>query len=406
MSNRAADNKRRIILHVDMDAFFVSVEEVLNPALRGRPVIVGGDPDGRGVVSSASYKAREYGVRSAMPMAQARRLCPKGIFIRGDHRVYSEYSRRIMDILRRYTPGVEVVSVDEAYLDVTGCLRALRSGPVGVAQSIRDAVMADSGVPASIGIASSKLVAKMASGMAKPDGLLYILPGREADFLRPLPVRKMPGVGPATARSLNALGIRHIGDLARVPAEKLERVLGSLGPALSLRARGEGPSDVEAEPAEAASIGRETTYARDTRDVSKIEATLSYLCESVGGRLRREGMLFRRVAVKIRYGDFTTRERSVTIFEPSDDTGVMFRAARGLLRGSLERGRPVRLAGVTVSALSAPPRQMNLFRRSEAPSAAGRLWRGMDEARDRFGFGAVMLARSYIHSAAGDGKGS
>lgn len=383
-----------------MDAFFVSVEEVLNPALRGKPVIVGGDPDGRGVVSSASYKAREYGIRSAMPMSRARRLCPKGVFIRGDHRVYSEYSRRIMDILRRYTPIVEVVSVDEAYLDVTGCLRALRSGPVDAAQSIRCAVMAETGVPASIGIASGRLVAKVASATAKPNGLLYILPGREADFLAPLPVQRMPGVGPAAARSLNMLGIRHIGDLARVPAEKLERVFGRLGRALSRRARGEGQGEVRAEPEEARSIGRETTYVRDTRDISKIEATLSYLCESVGGRLRREGMLFRKVAVKIRYGDFTTFERSVTIFEPSDDTGVIFRAARGLLRGSLETGRPVRLVGVAVSALSAPPRQMNLFRKDENPHAAGRLWRGMDEARNRFGFDAVMLARSHIHSAA------
>lgn len=389
----------KIILHVDMDAFFVSVEEVLNPKLKGKQVIVGGDPNGRGVVSSASYEARKMGVTSAMPMKTAKRLCPRGIFLKGSHYVYGDFSRRIMEILRRFTPALEQVSVDEAYLDLTGCQRVHKAGPVAIAQRIHDAVRDEVGVPCSIGIASNKVTAKIASTLSKPHGLIYIKPGYEGAFLAPLPIGKMPGVGPATETGFVKMGIRTIGDLARFPQEALSKVFGVRATELSDRAGGKGGSEVDPEGDDAKSIGRELTYSTDTDDPELLLATLSYLSESVGTRLRRAGCVFRRVTVKLRYADFNTYTRSRTLEEPSGDTRAIYKSASDLLSLLHHRGRGgVRLVGVSVSMLAEPPRQAGLFENRSAKKVE-RLNFSVDRAREMFGFESAMTARSYIHAS-------
>lgn len=408
--------RQRVILHVDMDAFFVSVEELLNPALKGKPVVVGGDPYGRGVVSAASYKAREYGIRSGMAAAQARRLCPKAIFLRGSGHRYTEYSRKVMDILRRYTPAVEQVSVDEAYLDLTGCGRLHKADPVTIAQRIHDSVARETGLPCSLGLGASKLIAKIAANAAKPNGLMWIRPGYEASFLAPLPIGAMPGIGPASEKVYHRLGVRHIGDLARLDTSLLRHALGKYGEVMALRARGGDPREVDIEPEEeedddappgpvgfhrptsshAKSVSRETTFAQDVDDPERLRAALSYLAESVGRRLRRKGLMFNGVTLKLRHADFTTFTRARALPSPSDDTAVIFRVAGELLDELYTRRVRVRLIGVGVNT-SPAARQMPLFGQAPSPTAA--LHRHLDTVRDRFGFDATLLARSFLHAA-------
>ena len=406
----------RSILHVDMDAFFVSVEELLNPALKGKPVVVGGDPYGRGVVSAASYKAREYGIRSGMAASQARRLCPKAIFLRGAHGRYSEYSRKVMDILRRYTPAIEQVSVDEAYLDLTGCERLHKASPVAIAQRIHEAVVRETGLPCSLGLGAGKLIAKIAANAAKPNGLMWIRPGHEASFLAPLPIGAMPGVGPASEKLYHRLGVRLIGDLARLDPALLRRALGKYGEVMALRARGDDPREVDIEPEEeedddapagpvgfhrptsshAKSVSRETTFAQDVDNPERLRAALSYLAESVGRRLRRKGLMFNGVTLKLRHSDFTTFTRARALPAPSDDTSVIYRAAGELLDELYTRRVRVRLIGVGV-ATAPSARQMPLFGQAPSPTAA--MHRHMDGVRDRFGFDAALMARSLLHTA-------
>ncbi|MBF0634863.1 MAG: DNA polymerase IV [Nitrospinae bacterium] len=398
-ANAAADSRHRIIMHVDMDAFFVTVEEVLNPRLKGKAVIVGGDPGGRGVVSSASYKAREAGVRSAMPLKTAKRLCPRAIFLQGSLGVYADFSRRIMEIMGRFTPSVEVVSVDEAYLDMTGCQRLHKAGPLAVAQRIRDAIQNEVGVPCSIGIASNKITAKIASTSAKPGGMLYIMPGYEAEFMAPLPINRLPGVGPSTEAEFIKLGVTTIGGLAGIPEAALKRVFGSRGAGLACIARGDDHREVDTDDEEAKSIGKEVTYSVDTNDMETMEATLSYLSERVGARLRRTGLAFRRVTLKLRYADFNTITRSRVIEAPSTGSGDIFKTVKKLLVAALpSRRMGVRLVGVTVSSFAEPERQVCLFGNG-AKLAVERLDRSVDMARDRFGFDAAMTARSRIYAA-------
>jgi len=388
---------QKIIMHVDMDAFFVSVEEVLNPHLIGKPVIVGGDPDGRGVVASASYKARERGVRSAMPLGEAKRICPGAIFLRGSLRVYAEFSDRIMKILRSYTPAVEPVSVDEAYLDITGCLKLHKAGPVAVAKRIYDEIWAKVGVRCSIGIASGKVTAKIATNAAKPGGVLFVRPGYDSRFLAPLPIGKLPGVGPQTERQYLRMGVKVIGDLARFSPESLEKVFGEKQASrLIRRAKGEGGSEVSSSYIPAKSISRETTYSRDVADIEVVKASLSYLSEKVGAKVRREGFLFRRVTVKLRLADFTTNTKSLVITNPVCDTPVIYRTAiELLLAGLYKHGDSVRLVGVGVSLFSEPSRQVFLFEDS-IRLARERLTYGVDIAREKFGFESVMTARSLL----------
>ena len=386
----------KIILHVDMDAFFVSVEEVLNPKLRGKPVIVGGPPDGRGVVSSASYKAREKGVRSAMPLAEAKRRCPDAIFLSGSHGVYSSFSKRVMAIMERFTPEVSPVSVDEAYLDLTGCERTHRGGPFIIAEKIHDTLMKETGLPCSIGIATSRIVAKIAANEAKPNGILSILPGYEAAYLAPLPIRKMPGVGPSTEKELTKMGVRVIGDLTALEPATLSNAFGKWADGFARKAQGRDGQKSGGRKDHALSIGKEVTYAADTDDPEALEATLSYLSEKVAGRMRDAGLSFRRVTVKLRYADFNTVTHSKTVDLLSNDPSKVYKTARALLKSLYRRRASVRLVGVTVSSLAGTGRQIGLF---DKPEKKELLNKSLDTARERYGFEAVLTARSSLFAA-------
>ena len=280
----------RKILHVDMDAFFTSVEEALDPTLKGKPLIVGGDPTGRGVVAAASYAVRHYGVHSAMPLARAKRLCPDAIFLRGSHRAYSEYSERVFAILREYSPSVEPMSMDEAFVDLTGCDR-LHGPALETAERIRRDIRQIVGIPASIGFAANKLIAKIASGYVKPRGLLWIAPGKERRFLAPLRVERIPGIGPKGGAELRRMGIKTVDDLTTIPLEVLERAFGKWGASLYRKSRGVCENAVVGEAGVNRSIGRETTLETDTLDREFLESTLGYLVEKAGVAIAGVGAL-------------------------------------------------------------------------------------------------------------------
>jgi len=378
----------RTILHVDLDAFFASVEQRDRPELRGRPVIVGGGgPTDRGVVSAASYEARRFGVHSAMPLRRAGRLCPDGVFLPVDGAKYQRVSREVMAILRRYTPLVEPLSIDEAFLDVTGS-RALFGDGQSVGRTIKSAVRVELGLTISVGVASTKLVAKIASDLRKPDGLVVVVPGDEAAFLAPLAISRLWGVGPRTAAALRDYGVMTIGDLAGLPADVLIRRFGKHGASLADRARGIDPDPVE-DPEAAKSIGHEHTFDVDTSDRETIERTLLAMADGVAGRLRASGVKAGTIAVKVRDSSFRTITRQRTLDEPTDLTEPIWRTALELAAPEV-RGIRVRLLGVTASNLGAPD-QLPLFgplddRRRRAVEAADRL-------RRRYGERAVTRAR-------------
>lgn len=379
----------RTIMHVDMDAFFAAVEQLHRPELRGRPVIVGGDPNGRSVVSSASYEARAFGVHSAMPMAWARKLCPRGVFLPCDGARYGEASRMVFRILEQFTPDVEAASVDEAYLDVTGCER-LFGPPLAIAKAVRARIAERLGLSASVGVASGRCVAKIASELAKPAGILMVLPGREAELLAPLPVGRMPGIGPVLEAKLTALGVRTLGDLARIDEALLERVFGVYGPLLRRRALGQDTAGLHAdEPAK--SMGKETTFDQDLVDRAAVEAALATLAEKVCRRLRQEGVGARTFTVKLRYSDFHTCSRARTLPHPTHYDSVAIPAAWELFRQLDTRRLGVRLVGVTASRLQPMVHQPSLF---DAPAERRRrrLYAGVDTIRDRYGFDAIAAA--------------
>ena len=302
----------RSILHIDMDAFFVSVEQVRDPSLKGKPVIVGGDPNGgRGVVAAASYEARKYGIHSAQPVSKAKRLCPHAIFLRGSHGFYSEYSRRIFEILDHYSPLVEPMSLDEAYVDLTGCER-LHGPTVETAVRIHDSIKSQVGINASIGMGTNKLMAKIASGMSKPNGFLRILPGHEAVFLAPLPIGRIPGIGPKSVEAFKQIGIHTVRDLAALPLELLEEAHGEWGYSLYQKARGISESPVLKRD-DTRSISRETTLDKDSTDPEFLESTLSWLVEKAASQMRDEGIRARCVSLKLRYANFKTVTRSFTL---------------------------------------------------------------------------------------------
>jgi DNA polymerase IV len=380
-------SSERQILHVDLDAFFVSVERVLNPDLNGKPVIVGGDPDGRGVVSCASYEARAYGVHAAMPLKQAMRLCPDAVFIRGKFDRYREASARFMAILGEFTPLVEPMGLDEAYLDLTGFEPLY--GPVReTAMRIKSKVHSELGVTASIGIATSKLVAKIASDLKKPDGLVVVAPGEEREFLAPLPIEKMPFAGPKTREALKPLGVKTIGDLAALSPSVLKSRLGSHGEALQQYARGIDDREVEP-PQEAKSISRETTFAEDTLDIAFLKATLRYQSERVGAELRCGGRRARCVTLKLRYSDFETVSRSRTLKETFADDQTLFDVGAELLDKALaQRKRPVRLVGIGVSGLAGGERQLSML--DESAERREQLTQAIDKLRQRYGFSSIQ----------------
>jgi len=352
----------RTILHVDMDAFFTSVEQRDRPELRGKPVVVGAPADKRGVVAAASYEARKFGVHSAMPSRTAYRLCPQAVFLRGDHDKYSRESERVMAVLRQFTPLVEQVSVDEAYLDVTASLRLFGTSEQ-IAREIKRRVRETTGLTASVGVAPNKFLAKLASDMRKPDGLMVITDADKLDVLRPLPVGRIAGIGKKTEPVFHELGIHTIGDLQRFPVEPLRARLGAWADEVKARALGEDDRPVE--PAsEAKSISNETTFPENVSDVETLERALRELADEVGRRLRAEGVRARTVQLKLRWSDFTTLTRRATLPDATDDEGQIAGIAIQLMRLELKEPRPVRLVGVGGQNLSRSPKQLDLLDRS------------------------------------------
>ncbi len=380
----------RTILHVDMDAFFAAVEQRDRPELRGKPVIVGADPRGgrgRGVVSTASYEARRFGVGSAMPISEAWRRCPHGVYVHPDMEKYARESDRVMEILHRFTDLVEPVSIDEAFLDVTGSARAIGTGEE-IAGKLKASIREETRLTASVGVASSKLVAKVASDMRKPDGLVVVPPGGEAAFLAPRPVRRLWGIGSKMEEALAKLGIVTIGDLAAIEPGRLERRLGTHGHDLQSLARGEDDRDVVSHGEGAKSIGQEHTYGEDTADPEQLRATLLQLADAVAARLRAHGLRARTVTLKYRDEDFHTTTHARTLDAATDSGNAIFRVASELF-AETHRGRKVRLLGVSTSHFGDATPQLGLFDPPKAPSPADRL---RDELKKRFGDEAVTRA--------------
>jgi DNA polymerase-4 len=384
----------RTIFHVDMDAFFVSVEELFDPSLRGKPVVVGGGREERGVVSAASYAARKFGVHSAMPLRTAAKLCPQAIFVDGHPERYRQVSEKIYAVLNSFSPVVEMASIDEAYVDMAGTER-LHGPPLRAAQTLHDRMKAETGLNCSIGIGSSRLVAKVASAKAKPHGVLWAIAGEEARLLAPLDVRDIPGVGKVTEQNLHALGIRQVGDLARFDDAFLQEHFGKWGLALAGKARGEdagGWFDAEiGAGGRAKSISHEHTYNEDTADLERIESTLMRLSEMVGRRLREHQFHARTLQLKLRYKDFTTITRAQSLPEPTQLDTEIFTHIRMLFHRSWKPGVPIRLLGVQASSFEEEAGQGDLLegqrkqKWQQALSAADRL-------RDRFGESSVTLA--------------
>jgi len=380
------DDSATPILHVDMDAFFVSVELLSRPELRGKPVLVGGTA-GRGVVSAASYEARRFGVNSAMPMSVALQRCPNAIVLPGDYRKYREYSDRVMAIFEQMTPLVEPLSIDEAFLDVGGA-RRLHGTPAEIAWTIRRRVQAETGLTCSIGVAATKYVAKVASGRAKPDGMLVVPATETVAFLHPLPVSALWGVGRVTEESLLRLGLRTVGDVAAMPADALERAVGpSLAHRLGALANGDDPRDVTVHRAEK-SIGHETTFGHDLTDPDQIRRALLDLADGVAVRLRRAGVVGKTVVLKLRYGDFRTVTRSRTLAEPTDVARRIYEEAAAALDTLLTDGARIRLIGVRAEQLG-PAGGPTLWDPDEEWREAERT---IDEVSARFGRGAVRPA--------------
>lgn len=383
----------KTIFHVDMDAFFVSVEEIFDPSLKGKPVVVGGNKDQRGVVSAASYAARKFGVHSAMPLRTASKLCPHAIFVEGHPERYRDYSGKVYAVLQHFSPLVEMASVDEAYVDMTGTER-LFGPPLRAAHSLHEAMKADTGLNCSIGIATSKLVAKIASDQAKPNGILSVIPGVEARFLAPLEIRRIPGVGKVTEKNLNAIGIRRIGDLAELDERDLESRFGKWGLALAGKAQGVdagGWFDSEiGERDDPKSISHEHTFNTDTRDEEQVDASLTHLAEKVGRRLREHGLHARTIQLKLRYSDFTTITRAHSLPAPTQIDIDLVETARRLLRANWDRRQAVRLIGVQTSGFTDEQGQMNLI-----DGGRTERWRqaleATDRMRDKYGESAVSL---------------
>jgi DNA polymerase-4 len=383
------------IIHVDLDAFFAAVEQRDRPELRGKPVIVGGDPTDsrytRGVVSTASYEARKFGVHSAMPLRTAYQLCPQGVYLPVDGAKYQRVSREVMAALKRFTPVVEQVSIDEAFLDVAGS-EALFGPAPEIARRIKAEVFEAVALTVSVGVATSRLVAKVASDLRKPDGLVVVSPGEEAAFLAPLEIRRLWGIGPKTAERLRGLGVATIGDLATVPIETLARVLGDHGATLHDRALGIDNEPVHGGGEAAKSVSHETTFAVDVTDPAEIDRTLLALSEGVSARLRAAGIRAGTVAVKVRDSQFRTITRQKALAEPADLTDPIWRAAVELARPEV-RGKKIRLLGVAATQLGAPE-QTSMF--DVVDGRARKVVEAADAVRRRYGDRAVTRA-SLLH---------
>ena len=381
----------RQILHVDMDAFFVSVEELADPSLKGKAVVVGADPDGRGVVAAASYEARKFGVHSAMPVGRAKKLCPHAIFLRGHHAKYREHSKKIYEVFQEFTPVIEMVSIDEAYLDLTGSER-LHGGMLKAADRLIRTVKERTGLNCSVGASASHLVSKIASDQAKPHGLLYVLPGSEAVFLAPLPIRRMPGIGKVTEPELLSMGIATIGDLKAYGAERLREKFGRYGEWLYTKSLGQD-IDAYAYEEEPKSISHETTFPLDTADGEELERTISYLSQLVARRLRENRLFARTVGLKLRNHRFRTITRDTTLDEPTHLDSVIFEQVLRMFSAAWDGKEKIRLIGVRTSRLERSTFQRGLFN-SEKHEKLDRILQAADRVRGRYGFDALQLARS------------
>lgn len=383
----------RKILHLDLDAFFCAVEEQHNPELVGKPFAVGGRPEERGVVASCSYAARRFGVRSAMPMARALRLCPGLIIVSSRHGNYSKVSQQVMKRLHDLSPLVEQISIDEAFIDVSD----LPESGEEQARKLQARIQNELGLPCSIGVASNKLLAKIANDVGKasacgegpPNAITIVKPGREAEFLAPLPVTALWGVGPKTAERLEKMGIRKIGELARWPEAELVHLFGKNGADLSQRARGIDDRALETSH-ETKSISQETTFSKDISNADALVRTLRNLSEGVGRRLRKENLCGTTVKIKLRWQDFTTLTRQVTLSQPTDQDVEIFEAALKLFEANWRKGQPLRLIGVGVSGLGPPVRQLSLW--DDKSEKERRLQAAVDTLRERYGRNIVQRA--------------
>ena len=389
----APSTPSRTVFHLDMDAFFVSVEEIFDPSLKGKPVVVGGESHERGVVSAASYEARKFGIHSAMPLRTAYQRCPQAIFVPGHPERYREYSGRVFEVLGQFSPKVEMASIDEAYLDMTGTARLL-GPPMLAAHKLHEEVKRATGLNCSIGIATSRLVAKIASDQAKRNGVLWVQPGVEARYLAPMEVHRIPGVGKVMESNLHSMGIRRIGDLAALEESFLESKFGKWGLALAGKAEGRdagGWFDAEiAERSDPQSISHEHTFNEDTADPDRLEATLTHLAEKVCRRLREHHLYARTVQLKLRYTDFSTITRAHTLPAPTQLDMDIVEHSRQLLHANWQRGRTIRLIGVHASGFTREVGQLDLL-----DGGRNERWRkaleATDKLRDKFGESAVAL---------------
>ena len=377
-----------------MDAFFVSVEELFDPSLKGKAVVVGGRPNERGVVAAASYEARKFGVHSALPLRTAYKLCPHAVFVNGHPERYREYSGRVHDVLQHFSPQVEMASIDEAYLDMTGTEKLL-GPPLAAAHELHQSMQRATQLNCSVGIATSRLVAKVASDLAKPNGVLWVIPGHEARLLAPLAVRKIPGVGKVMEKQLHDLGVSLVGDLAKLDEAFLKERFGKWGVALSGKAQGldaggwfDQEIGAETDPK---SISHEHTFGVDSTNVEQLESMLARLSEMVARRLRENGLYARTVQLKLRFADFSTITRARSFERPTQMDHEILDEMRRLFRRNWKPGSAVRLLGVQASSLEKSEPQLNLLQGGESQK-----WRQAlsvaDRMRDKYGESVVSLA--------------
>ena len=385
----------RVIAHIDMDAFFAAIEQRDDPRLKGRPVVVGADPKGgrgRGVVSTCSYEARSYGIHSAMPISTAYQRCPHAIFLPVNMHKYSDVSRAMFDILYEFTPEIEPLSIDEAFMDITGSIR-LFGAPLEIGAKVKERIQQELRLPATIGIAPNKMAAKIASAHAKPDGLLEVTPERVLDFLWPLPVSKMFGVGEQTEKILAAMEIRTIGDLAKIPVASLCERLGVRGQYLWDLANGRDVREVVLEE-EVKSVSHEHTFEEDTASREELVTVLSVLCEKVSRRLRAQELKGKTVTLKLRTGDFRTITRDATLAERTNFFDVVYQTSRSLLDTFYDPGKKYRLIGVRVANFKQPYVRDSLFE-DIACAKAEKIHRAVDTIKAKFGEKGIVRGRSF-----------
>jgi DNA polymerase-4 len=390
----------RRIIHIDLDAFYCAVEEQRDPTLKGKPFAVGGRPDQRGVVASCSYPARKYGVRSAMPMAQAVKICPDLLIVRGHYRDYSQASREVMDYLKEITEQVEQISIDEAFLEITN----LSQSSEDIARNIQSYINTEFSLPCSIGIASNKLVAKIATDYGKvssgysdsPPNAIHIVPnGKEKQFLAPLPVDALWGVGPKTAAKLIEMNIKTIGDLSQIPENEMIKHFGKWGYALSQRSRGIDDRPISLQH-KSKSISQETTFAQDVSIEETLLETIERLSNHISRRLIKKNIQATTIRIKLRWSDFTTITRQLTLNQPTNNKQVIYKSAVNLFQKAWKKGEPIRLIGVGVSGLA--PEQLNLWdhqtKRAEIETEK-RLNTAIYDLREKFGDNVLQWGDDY-----------